>query len=75
VKSRYRSFFYTKIKAAATKMHGKGCPVMEHTIRRTAIERPHEALSELRLPPNKNREKQARADEKRGFAGDISTSL
>jgi len=54
-------------------MHGKGCPVMEYTIRRTAIERPYEALSELRLPPNKNREKQARADEKRGFAGDIAT--
>jgi hypothetical protein len=30
------------------------------------IERPYEALSELRLPPNKNREKQARADEKIG---------
>jgi len=48
-------------------MHGKGCPVMEYAMRRTAIERPYEALSELRLLPNKNKEKQARADEKRGF--------
>ncbi|MCJ7631563.1 hypothetical protein MUP77_04080 [Candidatus Bathyarchaeota archaeon] len=39
---------------------------MEYTIRRTAIERPYEALSELRLLLNKNREKQARAEEKRG---------
>jgi len=27
---------------------------MEYTIRRTAMERPYEALSELRLLPNKN---------------------
>jgi len=45
----------------------KDAPVMEYTIRRIAIERPYEALSELRLLPNKDREKQARADEKRGF--------
>jgi hypothetical protein len=33
---------------------------MEYAMRRTAIERPYEALSELRLPPNKNRGKNKR---------------
>jgi hypothetical protein len=32
----------------------KDAPVMEYTIRRKATEHPYEALSKLRLLPNKN---------------------